>query len=164
MGNCKGWVNGHGNMVTVCLCLCVCVCVRACVSVHIPASRRVSQFPWPLLWEGRQNPERKVLYNSYKGVIKGITLDFLFFSFGGLSFLGIPVSILSSGNSPYMSCGFIWPAFAIWKSIKISSGMRTFSITVPYTHSFSLKEVSSKKEDNLQELTCLFTPVKKKGI
>lgn len=41
--------------------------------------------------------------------------------------------------------------------------MRTFSITAPYPQSFNLKEVSSEKEDNLQELTCLFTPVGKKG-
>lgn len=40
--------------------------------------------------------------------------------------------------------------------------MRTFSITVPYPQSFSLKKVNSKKEDSLQELTCLFTPVEKK--
>lgn len=40
--------------------------------------------------------------------------------------------------------------------------MRTFSITVPYPQSFSLKKVNSKKEDNVQELTCLFTPVEKK--
>lgn len=37
----------------------------------------MSQFPWPILWEGRQN-HRKVLCNSYEGAVKGITLDFLF--------------------------------------------------------------------------------------
>lgn len=40
--------------------------------------------------------------------------------------------------------------------------MRNFGITVPYPQSFSVKEVSSDKEDNLQELTCLFTPVGEK--